>query len=776
MIKKIISIKNIGKFTNFIAVGDVSFDKVNIVYGENSTGKTTLTSIIRSLKENNPDIIQKRRKKGTNEDLQVDVLCEKDQINLNCKFHNNKWENTLSNIEIFDVVFINKNVYTGLEISSEHQKGLYQFALGETGVALAKEIEELKNNVGENGKKIENFQKRIELITEKMYVDDDFINLRQNENITNNIEDKKRAIKIAEDTGEIKQKNPLSTLSNIKFETDSRTLINFATLKELLMKTIREISYDSLQQVENHKQRLSKTLGQKAESWLQDGLTTVDSISNSKCPFCQQDLHSAKLIIMTYQQYFNKEYDMLKQKINEYINSIEKFPINDNLNDINRKVLTNDTLIEFWKKYITATELPIVDLDNETIDLKAKFINIKTLIYNKSKSILEPIDTKPIDNLLTLEEQINKKINDYNIQVEIWNKAISGLKSKQLDIDTLRQDLKKLEIQQKRQNPEIDKICKDYRQIKQNISDAKDKIRDKQNELKQTIVNEVEKYCTEINKYLRNFGVNFQIEKLKQTYRGRSTDPYLEYYLAIEGHEINTIEDTKHCLSEGDKNALALAFFLAKLNLDSQINNKIVIFDDPVSSFDKNRRIRTVEYIRDLSTEVKQTIIFTHYDIFAFDLYDYFKKRGLKSKNLQISEGKIKEWKIDEQMINPYFQKISQLENYISGTLNIDACALIRDILEDALKLRYFQHFRNLGDNCWLGSMIEKLRTIKQNDTTFRFKHENTDEVLTELGNLCDFSCPSHHGNINMPHRTDKSPEEIKTYAKSTLKLVYEWL
>jgi wobble nucleotide-excising tRNase len=305
--------------------------------------------------------------------------------------------------------------------------------------------------------------------------------------------------------------------------------------------------------------------------------------------------------------------------------------------------------------------------------------------------------------------------------------------------------------------------------------DIRDKIRKKQDELKQIVSKEVEKYSMEINKYLENFGVNFRIEKLKQTYRGRSTDPYLEYCLALEGHEINA-EDTKHCLSEGDKNALALSFFLAKLNLDTQIHNKVVIFDDPVSSFDRNRRTRTVEYIRDLSTKAKQTIVLTHYDIFAFALYDYLKEIGLKSKNLQISEGKIIEWKIDEEMINPYFKKISQLENYISGTLNIDVSALIRDVLEDALKLHYFQHFKNLDDKCWLGSMIEKLRTIKQNDTTFRFKHENTDEVLTELGNLCDFSCPSHHGNINMPHRIDKSPEEIKTYAKSTLKLVYEWL
>jgi wobble nucleotide-excising tRNase len=219
MIKKIINIKNIGKFTNFTAVGDVTFDKVNIVYGENSTGKTTLISIIRSLKENNPDIIQKRRTQGTSEDIQVEILCEKNQANLNCKFYNNNWENTLSDIEIFDVFFMNKNVYTGLEILSEHQKGLYQFVLGETGVALAKEIEELKISLTKKSNKdLENFNRRIEIITEKAYTVDDFINLERNENIADSIKRKKMDIKIAEDTKEITQKVTLSSLANIQFK------------------------------------------------------------------------------------------------------------------------------------------------------------------------------------------------------------------------------------------------------------------------------------------------------------------------------------------------------------------------------------------------------------------------------------------------------------------------------------------------------------------------------------------------------------------------------
>jgi len=124
MISKFIKIKNIGKYENFSASDDITFGKVNIIYGENGNGKTTLTSIIRSLISNKSDLILKRKTFGLiDEDKQYVELLSNEKV---FKFQNSSWNNSdidlNLNIEIFDEFFIYENIYIGLEILSEHQK------------------------------------------------------------------------------------------------------------------------------------------------------------------------------------------------------------------------------------------------------------------------------------------------------------------------------------------------------------------------------------------------------------------------------------------------------------------------------------------------------------------------------------------------------------------------------------------------------------------------------------------------------------------------------
>ena len=74
MISKFIAIKNVGKFKDFSASGNITLNKVNIIYGENSQGKTTLVSIISSLFLNKSDLITKRKTFGSNAEQYVELL------------------------------------------------------------------------------------------------------------------------------------------------------------------------------------------------------------------------------------------------------------------------------------------------------------------------------------------------------------------------------------------------------------------------------------------------------------------------------------------------------------------------------------------------------------------------------------------------------------------------------------------------------------------------------------------------------------------------------
>jgi len=57
MIKQINSINNVGAFREFSNGGSIQFEKLTFIYGLNTKGKTTLTDILSSLKENEPTLI-----------------------------------------------------------------------------------------------------------------------------------------------------------------------------------------------------------------------------------------------------------------------------------------------------------------------------------------------------------------------------------------------------------------------------------------------------------------------------------------------------------------------------------------------------------------------------------------------------------------------------------------------------------------------------------------------------------------------------------------------
>lgn len=777
MIKKFIKIQNIGRFKNFSAPGDITLDRVNIIYGENSQGKTTLVSIIRSLFFNSPELIIERKTFGSDIEQQIAKLLLQDNSNRNLlfDFKNGNWSSGINeNIKIFDDFFINENIYTGLEIQSEHQKRLFQFAVGEKAVSLAKEKIE-KNKEDLNSQKYPQFnslKEQVKILTKGYFDVEEYVNLDKDSEIDNKINKKKQEITAVEQLGEIKEKE------NLKEVQDFSLPLDLNEIKEILNKSLDTISKEALQKTKEHITKLSSILQNKAEIWLHDGLSVVENIKDSKCPFCQQDLGNAKNVIQFYQQYFNKEYKGLKEKVESLKNQIQSVNIDQLLNNVERDVLENEGLLEFWKKFLGINHLKFQGLDSFRSEIIKYFKEIKSAVDNKSHNILVSVSSECVDKLPESIEAFNKEIENYRSNIIEINKQIEGLKNKQSNLENLKKELEKLEVVKQRFLQETNEICKQYISLKKEIEKMGKLIEDQKKQLNKVVFEQLQKYGEETNKILEKFGTPFRIHNPNPIYRGKGEEPYLNYLIKVDEHEINPLQKTKHTLSGGDKNALALAFFLAKIFVDGNIKNKIIIFDDPISSFDYNRKRRTIEFIKDLSRKAKQTIILTHIDTFAFELYDSLQDIDIKPKCLQIMNGQISKWNINEDKKHPYFKNLSKIEAFINNEqeINLDeARRLIRICLEDKLKFNYFHFFSDLGDDCWLGTMVKKLRTLKD-DPKLKFKDQNKEKIINELGNLCDFSSPSHHSNINVSQRMDYSREEIVNYVKSTLKMIYEWL
>lgn len=78
----------------------------------------------------------------------------------------------------------------------------------------------------------------------------------------------------------------------------------------------------------------------------------------------------------------------------------------------------------------------------------------------------------------------------------------------------------------------------------------------------------------------------------------------------------------RNTLSAGDRNTLALAFFFASLEKDSDLAQKVVVIDNPMTSLDEHRSLKTVQEIRALQNRVAQTIILSHSKPFLCKLWE----------------------------------------------------------------------------------------------------------------------------------------------------------
>ncbi|WP_143785587.1 hypothetical protein [Ohtaekwangia koreensis] len=115
----------------------IPLTKLTLFNAENGRGKTTFSAILRSLAQNNPTLVIKRQRLGSNNPPHV-VL----QIgNRSYNFQNNSWSASFQDVAVFDDSFVTENVCLGLEISKQNKQKLHELILGASGIALNSQLQ-----------------------------------------------------------------------------------------------------------------------------------------------------------------------------------------------------------------------------------------------------------------------------------------------------------------------------------------------------------------------------------------------------------------------------------------------------------------------------------------------------------------------------------------------------------------------------------------------------------------------------------------------------------
>jgi wobble nucleotide-excising tRNase len=556
MIKKFVKIAGTGKFLNYThstpptGFRTTDFEKINLLYGENGSGKTTLSIILHSLKGNNPLLTKKRAFDHTVQQT-VEILTN-GTPNLLYTFSNGAWNTYKPNIEIFDIHFINDNIYTGLEIQTSHKKNLFEIIFGQQGIQLKVDIQDIKDRIQKKNKAVKETTEKIQLAIDNAYTAINYCTIPIDPAIDSKITAKETEITTAKNYQEIQSKSGLSNIPLIILPFDSTTAAT------LLSQSIDTISETYLQKFKEHKGHLS--MGGKEEEWIKQGYT---SIRDNACPFCLRPFDETVEILEAYKQYFNEEYNTLLNSLSKLSSSVASFNLEAQLLQVETKIITNNGLLDFWKNHLTNAPT-LSSIGNRKNELIEAFAKVKTSLETKSKNPIQAISSTDITSFQSLIDTVNTTIRDFNSQIAIYGVTITTLKtSAQPNIAQLELDLKKLKAIKKRNEPAIATLCTDLTTYIQEVEALNIQKTAKQQQLDAYSASVFSSYSTKINHYLQSFAPYLEIRDLDSGYVGSSKEPMIQYALHINGNEIK-LEDTplhpsfKYSLSEGDKSVITL--------------------------------------------------------------------------------------------------------------------------------------------------------------------------------------------------------------------------
>jgi wobble nucleotide-excising tRNase len=329
--------------------------------------------------------------------------------------------------------------------------------------------------------------------------------------------------------------------------------------------------------------------------WVREGRAFYD-VNEEVCPFCQRQTTAA-----------------LGRSLNEYFN--EAFVTDSrSIDDLATNYATDATRLQQQIATIIASPSKFIDVEKLKAEkelLDTKITLNKQRIAGKKKEASQVVELESLANVTTA---IKTLIDDANIQVAAHNKMVANLATERTSLisQVWKFALEELKADFDKFKTAKDPLDKAITAMTAQIDKATEERRKKTAEIR-----ELEKQTTSvqptidgINELLSSFG--FQGFKLAKTASGTS-------YKLVRADG----SDAKATLSEGEKTFVTFLYFYHLLKgseSDSGMTtDRIVVFDDPVSSLDSDilfivgSLIKSVfDEVREGTGHIKQVFVLTH--------------------------------------------------------------------------------------------------------------------------------------------------------------------
>jgi len=735
MISRIQLLRNIGQFDSVSTGATISLGRLTLVYSENGRGKTTLAAVLRSLASGDPIPITERRRLAAAHPPYVVLDCDGGPPD--AMFQDGVWNRTLPHLALFDDVFVDANIHSGLAVDARHRQNLHELVLGAQGVALSRQMQQLVSRIEDHNRALREKAGAIAETVGQGFSVDDFCALPELPGVDAEIEATERALAAAREQDAVRT-SPL-------FETLGLPAFDAETIDRILERDLPDLDAAAEAHVRTH----IATLGAGGEQWVGDGMQRLPQPGAAgPCPFCAQDLAGSHLIAH-YRAYFSAAYSDLKRAVSQMLEDVRRAHAGDVPAGFERAVRVAGERRQFWSRFC---QVPEVAIDTAAVVRSWNAAREAVIAALNSKKAA-PLERQTLDrdarNAIASYDGLRRRISDLSEALITANDAIRVVQEQAASANptTIARDLARLRATKARHTPEIAPLCAEYLAEKEAKARTEEERAEARTALDQYRTNAFPASQTAINVYLRRFNAGFRLDSVTSTTtRG---GPACTYNVVINETPVPIGTSTpsegepsfRNTLSSGDRNTLALAFFFASLDQDQNLANAVVVIDDPISSLDDHRSLTTVQEVRRLAERAGQVIVLSHDKRFLCRVWNGADSTTRVALEI-VRDGTgstLRPWDVAQDSITEHDRRHAAMREYVASGNGEqrEIARAIRPHLEAFLRVACPEHF---PPGSLLGPFLGLCRQrTGQGDEIL------DNEAMQELRELVEYANRFHH-------------------------------
>jgi wobble nucleotide-excising tRNase len=594
LITKIARLKHPGVLRDFTWPADLpSFGRFNLIYGWNGSGKTTLSRVFRAIEQR--------------------VACSSGEVTLLIDGHHvtgQDFPKTTVPVRVFNRDFVNENVFpvSGGEVPPI-------FVVGKESVEKQKEVDRLK---------LERTAKEITLQQARS------AHQQAEREFNQHCVDRARVIK---DTLRVPGPGSYNDYNKANYRTRAEQMaaagdglshrLADADRDSLLIQhranvrpKVASVSYrfPLLQQLHGETAGLlSATVTSAAieslkddpalSDWVRHGLGLHKKRAAATCLFCEQSLPGARLSAL--ESHFSAEYDRFIERIdrqranfNKILEEVKGLRLPD------RMALYDDLSAEYESRRARFLE---------ALERVSGFVGDLLGALEEKKN--QPFKSIPLEVAIpTIDENTTSRLNEviarHNAVCDDFQGRTTNARDR-LALDLIAQSLD------------------DYSRLAAAVKAALDAIGPLEQDVKR-LVDDIGRLEREIVEHRQ------PAEELNEDLRKYLGHDEFKLQVKETGYQLLRHSHPAEALSEGERTALALLYFLKSLrDRRFDLRHGVVVLDDPVSSLDANALYLAFGFIRYRTQEAGQLLVLTHNFTFFRQVRNWFHhQKGQNKKDI----------------------------------------------------------------------------------------------------------------------------------------------